>query len=768
MADASIDHQHVLAAAERLRCAGNDAFGTKDWKRAYTLYLESITQNATNAKTFANLAATCCKLGEYQEAKLRASRATSLDPKWAKGWWRSGVVNSLLGSYVEAFSHFDQACKLEPENKRFRKDRRTCLKAMGGKMSKDGVLKMDGFDKQTNDTKWTVQDKLPCKRAWNRVQQAGGFGAWFDSNRRNSGSSEAWFALGTADFLKGLRGGRACFILSTNREVHQQIGALCQAQPDNYQAIEEQILGGQGGMAIDNCVAGLINCPHGLFLGGLNPHPLVRTPSNGGCMDHLFISCAIASIGEDVRARLDSAGLSPTEVEDYTPHVVFLARESFSASMRGGLSGHTPSRETVQLAPQEAVDKLKKLLPKFSWDKGMRRLVSATFRGGILWAMLCNLTMGRAKALEHMMWADEFICCVDEQMDPHLGTQARGSAFMHSLRRSIWVPMMSMHADMRAATGCATSQGSYPVELDLVLAGAIVHSVNTHGTCGMTDVWQRVAFGRKPLAMAHAHIALELSKFSRVDLVRFSKQHHLSTAAHAPSHTLGKWFDFFKFAEDCPQSSGAGAAAYHYQQAAEQELDDADNKAIYWWGAATMMCWTGAHRDAKGTGPYTAGELRYAIRQGKIAQRKRDVGLFGEDEQAGGTYEQQAYMMEAWMSGKPDNAPLPLMILHWVGRNQAECFVPSRDTSPEGASISQQELEKLRGGSRLAGQLGRGNLQKRLHHLGTVTPEAVLLKSTDPIGDRAGRVAKSFKTQGYESSKGSGDGSSYASNNNID
>ena len=75
----------ALEKAEALRSAGNDAFGTKDWQRALDLYLRSAEYDATSAKTFSNIAAVCCKLGEYQSARDYSGKAILLDPKWAKG-----------------------------------------------------------------------------------------------------------------------------------------------------------------------------------------------------------------------------------------------------------------------------------------------------------------------------------------------------------------------------------------------------------------------------------------------------------------------------------------------------------------------------------------------------------------------------------------------------------------------------------------------------------------------------------------------------------
>ena len=91
--------------------------------------------------------------------------------------------------------------------------------------------------------------------------------------------------------------------------------------------------------------------------------------------------------------------------------------------------------------------KKKQQHPRFGWDAGMRRLVSVTYRGTLLWGLLCMVSLGRAMALEYLQWADEFLSLADEELDPHLGGEnayvegrgvsERGSAFLPSLRRGL-------------------------------------------------------------------------------------------------------------------------------------------------------------------------------------------------------------------------------------------------------------------------------------------------------------------------------------------
>ena len=106
--------------AEDFRLQGNDAFGTKDYKRALDLYQKSVGCHPM-AKSYANIAATLCKLGEYDEAAQAAERATALDPSWAKGWWRRGVVSDLQKTFYDSVKYYEIAVEISPKEKAFSK-----------------------------------------------------------------------------------------------------------------------------------------------------------------------------------------------------------------------------------------------------------------------------------------------------------------------------------------------------------------------------------------------------------------------------------------------------------------------------------------------------------------------------------------------------------------------------------------------------------------------------------------------------------------------
>ena len=90
--------------AERLRLAENDAFSTRDWKRAVDLYQQSVVALET-AKAYNNLSTTLCKLSFYEEALAAAKRATELDPKYVKAWYRRGLTSELMKKFPDAIRY---------------------------------------------------------------------------------------------------------------------------------------------------------------------------------------------------------------------------------------------------------------------------------------------------------------------------------------------------------------------------------------------------------------------------------------------------------------------------------------------------------------------------------------------------------------------------------------------------------------------------------------------------------------------------------------
>lgn len=175
------DNNNLMDEAERYRLHGNDAFSTGDWERAAELYTVSLSIDPISkqsAKVYSNMAATLCKVGQYDDVEHAAERATAVDPTWAKGWWRRGVVSELHKNYMRALSQYYNAYSLDKTNKVFLKALRTCSAKVGGKVKlskgKGGELvltqmtRMGGVGATVMNSKEEAK-KTPGYLCWHKI-----------------------------------------------------------------------------------------------------------------------------------------------------------------------------------------------------------------------------------------------------------------------------------------------------------------------------------------------------------------------------------------------------------------------------------------------------------------------------------------------------------------------------------------------------------------------------------------------------------------------
>ena len=101
--------------------------------------------------------------------------------------------------------------------------------------------------------------------------------------------------------------------------------------------------------------------------------------------------------------------------------------------------------------------------------------------------------------------------------------------------------------------------------------------------------------------------------------------------------------------------------------AAENQLMDADDASILWFGFAANMVradgtkgdWVPEDGRKENTDGYTLGDLRYAISQAGKAAAARDTHLWGDDPNTGGSYEGQAMAVCEFFANEPDSFFLP-------------------------------------------------------------------------------------------------------------
>lgn len=213
--------------AEDLRLQGNDAFGTKDWKRALDLYQRSSSYKQ-QAKTYSNMAATLCKLSRYTEANNAAKRATILEPTWAKGWWRRGVVAELQKIFLEALKYFMIAVDLDPKEKTFKKALNNIKKRVNAKTE-------NGMEVITNPGDVGSIEESAAVKAWFMAQQSVG-GSTFTMTSRYMAvqttypTSQQWLFQGFNQWIAGMKGAVASLCVGVSRDAHDQWQALNQRQ----------------------------------------------------------------------------------------------------------------------------------------------------------------------------------------------------------------------------------------------------------------------------------------------------------------------------------------------------------------------------------------------------------------------------------------------------------------------------------------------------------------------------------------------------------
>ena len=233
-------------------------------------------------------------------------------------------------------------------------------------------------------------------------------------------------------------------------------------------------------------------------------------------------------------------------------------------------------------------------------------------------------------------WALEMIEAIDEQYQVTAEGKFGecGSSFVPSIRRAVLQGADLTHRDIRGQSFTLT-KGPLPLCKEVEFKLKIIKSVAEHPprSSGLTSLSDEITYRRKPLTYAHGGLASLLGQFPG-----HLKVHHEDVGDAAPrfeigGESFGKFMvKHFMRGEDDPRNLYS-VIADHYRLAAENQLMDADDGAILWWGyAANMVRSDGTRGDWKPgdlrVGPsrakedaenYTVGDLRYAISQARIA-----------------------------------------------------------------------------------------------------------------------------------------------------
>jgi tetratricopeptide (TPR) repeat protein len=625
-------------AGERLRLQGNDAFSTKDWERAVDLYQGSANHGGANAgKTYSNLAATLCKLSRFEEAAVAAERATTSSPTWAKAWWRRGVVAELLKFFVEAHKYYDIAVELEPKEKTFSKALSNIEKRLGKKGTDDNGVPCIALkthlspEEYENNPSYVAWDRMPeeVRNSSTRILEL-----YAASRQGDTPTSEQWINEGLYKWVDGMRSGVAHLCIASNPEAMQQYQALQQQRlpPELLLQATYQLFGGvPDGLSMQGLANGISHLGGMLVpieTGGTSPEGRVPffcpQPRYLSAMPLYQNQAIMYSIEAHVR---DMTSIFGSEVK--LSDGVIAASQSFYQNI-----GYPYPKGGVAASPEEAVAYIKQQLKNGkTWDGSLRRYVSLQYRGTIVMGATIRLFGHIAECYKMEQWARKFIDLADTEfkVTQDKAYKEKGTCFRPSFRIGM---MLSELQSLNVLRG-GQINGPYSMNLSMELC---IDIADMALEMEVPDIKLDVACRRKPLAIAHSIIGAHLNTlqtcFTREAFTTIVSDHGLFEGVE------GEYADPFAL------------IAKLYGIAAKVELPDSDQGAIYWWAYAANMVQGRSN-------VYSLGDLRSAIAKAEEAERARDVGLFGVNQQRGGSFEAIAKLTAKYFHDESESFVLP-------------------------------------------------------------------------------------------------------------
>jgi tetratricopeptide (TPR) repeat protein len=677
------------------------------------------------AKTWSNLAATLCKLSYFEDALMAAEQGTICDPQWGKAWWRHGVVLSLVREFASAASAYERACELEPSNGTFVQAARDTRKMLGiaEEPNESGLRELSADE--AAGTRWGSSADIEAGPmvAWKTATgyAAGGLLGWMEESRRVVGrflggkpgalldpsqvsaeeligvcTSETWIVEGLLEWVRGLQGGLVQLIMAgcATTQAGRDTVAAYRPQatghsPEERKQIEARLFGGFSGDAVPQLFCGWVTLAGGGMIwlemgtvasqraiaeggrqqgggrGGGNillaPHPMLEGFRQEQAQQMLAITVSIANLHMTLQQTFGPAVL--------VPQAVLMAVDTVKANLGSGPAKTSTKAVTVEAALHYL---RKQLQSGISWDGGCRQLVSCWFRCSVLMAQFIRLQGMRGEAYKLLAWALEMIEAVDEEYQ--VTTKRRfdecGSAFMPSIRRSVLQGVDAAHRDLRGQSFTLT-KGPFPIGKEVQLKMKMIRSATEHPPrdFNLTRLQDDAIYRRKPLTYAHGGLASLLGRMPGfIEMVPDE-----ADADMPPNFEIGGE-SFFKFMVENKLLHGHhdprnlyAVIAEHYRLAAENQLMDADDAAILWFGYAANMVradatkgsWVPSDGAKENTDGYTLGDLRYAIRQARKAAAARAVSIWGEDLTTGGSYEGQAEAVCEFFAREADSFLLP-------------------------------------------------------------------------------------------------------------
>ncbi|CAL8467241.1 g6777 [Coccomyxa elongata] len=108
--------EYDLDKAKVLKRAGDEAFVKGQFPAAVEHYSGALRHNTSDHALWANRSAAAFRTGAFQDALLDARRARTVDPRYAKAYYREGSAAEALEQWEDAAQAYFQGCRLDPQN----------------------------------------------------------------------------------------------------------------------------------------------------------------------------------------------------------------------------------------------------------------------------------------------------------------------------------------------------------------------------------------------------------------------------------------------------------------------------------------------------------------------------------------------------------------------------------------------------------------------------------------------------------------------------
>mmetsp|Transcript_3531 Transcript_3531/g.7804 ORF Transcript_3531/g.7804 Transcript_3531/m.7804 type:complete len:735 (-) Transcript_3531:443-2647(-) len=678
--------------AEELRLLGNTAFAGKKWQIAIQKYRASINIDGTSkgsAKVYSNLAAALCKLCKYDDAYEAAKMAPKVDPDWAKGHWRLGVVFELQKDFMHALGSYDSAVERAPDEPIFAKAFDKMFQRLGCEAEKlpDGSRVVDLPQSSTSLRVGDGHEEPPCYVAWERLKKrTNNFtdtrNAFPDCVDPSDGiKSEWWIAQGLYYWYTAMMrqlGELACLPCDQlskmgskleELKVLRQSGSISQmefdtkryqltGQPPTQGSEFSEFLNGLthlGGDHIPAEMGGGKIIPSPSWLKWYKPQQFVAVQQ---VLFFKVLGCKYKLGTGDNTAKMDWSG---GEELVLSPAVRNAAR-SYLANAKQDNDDFAVGKEGT---PEEVIEYCKKKLKEgITWEGGIRDFVALIYRGTVLAGWLSRLGVGLGAALKSFKWAHEFIKLADDEwkVSENENYTQCGASFRKSFQVGIlWMELVTAQT-LRNDETPKLEIAVY--EFNLAQEIITIAKKQPRPTENSFDSWMfYTSFSRKPLAFACSYLA------STMHSMRNNPDLLLEVIARTGLFYPDRGDNLFSLVSEATakdEFSVNSMIAETYKLAAMNQLLDDKETAILFWGCAVHIAYAGGYKIV---------ELRTAINNAIIASQKMDEELFGPSVWRGHTYQKQSMLLARYYQDERDDFILPILELEVRPDGSVSLFV---------------------------------------------------------------------------------------------